>query len=146
MPDDVEATVARLKVALSSGMRALGVRLVGEMADRRLMIHNDPFWTTCLMFRQMPQHLREQPGSADLVLVKGDVNYRRLLDDLHWPFTTRMEEVATYFPASFAVLRTLKGEIMVGLERGQAEALDAEDPTWLINGKRGVIQFVSRAK
>lgn len=146
MPGDVEATVARLKETPSPGMRALGVRLAAEMADRRLMIHTDPFWTTCLMFRGMPLHLREQLGSADLVLVKGDVNYRRLLDDLHWPFTTKMEGVTAYFPASFVVLRTLKGEIMVGLERGQAEALAAEDPTWLINGKRGVIQFVSRAK
>jgi uncharacterized protein with ATP-grasp and redox domains len=144
MPDDVQGTVARLKVSPSSGMCALGVRLAGELADRRLMIHSDPFWTTCLMFRQMPAHLREQLGSAELVLVKGDVNYRRLLDDLHWPFTTKMEVVTTYFPASFVVLRTLKGEIMVGLERGQAEALDAEDRTWLINGKRGVIQFISR--
>ncbi len=31
---------------------------------------------------------------------------------------------------------------MVGLKAGQAEALQAEDPAWLINGKRGVIQLV----
>jgi hypothetical protein len=31
---------------------------------------------------------------------------------------------------------------MVGLPPGQAEGLAAEDPAWLINGKRGVIQFV----
>lgn len=52
-------------------------------------------------------------------------------------FYRRLLEAVRYF-----VLRTLKGEIMVGLEPGQAEALAAEDPTWLINGKRGVIQFV----
>jgi hypothetical protein len=39
-------------------------------------------------------------------------------------------------------LRTLKGEIMAGLQPGQAQALQAEDPTWLINGKRGIIQLV----
>jgi hypothetical protein len=54
-----------------------------------------------------------------------------------------MEEIAAYFPAPFVTLRTLKGEIMVGLEPGQAEALAAQDPTWLINGKRGIIQLVS---
>jgi hypothetical protein len=53
-----------------------------------------------------------------------------------------MEEVCSYFPTSFVTLRTLKGEIMVGLEAGQAEELQAKDPTWLINGKRGVIQLV----
>jgi hypothetical protein len=83
-------------------------------------------------------------GRSDLVILKGDVNYRRLLDDCHWPPTTRLEDVTGYFPASFLTLRTLKGEIMVGLEPGQAEALSAADPTWLINGKRGVIQLVIR--
>jgi hypothetical protein len=55
-----------------------------------------------------------------------------------------MEEVTSYFPAPFVTLRTLKGEIMVGLKPGQAEALHEKDPTWLINGKRGVIQLVVR--
>lgn len=77
--------------------------------------------------------------------LKGDVNYRRLLDDRHWPHTMCVEKIAAYFPASFLVLRTLKGEIMVGLEAGQAEALAAEDSTWLINGKRGIIQLVSQS-
>ena len=51
--------------------------------------------------------------------------------------------MADYFPLPFLVLRTLKGEIMVGLEPGQAEALAAKDTTWLINGKRGIVQLVT---
>jgi hypothetical protein len=54
-----------------------------------------------------------------------------------------MDEVTAYFPAPFVALRTLKGEIMVGLAPGQAERLAAEDPAWLINGKRGVIHLVA---
>jgi hypothetical protein len=57
-----------------------------------------------------------------------------------------MEDIAAYFPASFLVLRTLKGEIMIGLGPGQPEQLAAEDPTWLINGKRGIIQLVRKNK
>jgi uncharacterized protein with ATP-grasp and redox domains len=146
MPADVERSITMLKDAPSLGMQDLGRRLGDHLAEKQLNIQPDPFWTTCLMFRQMPLHLREQLAGSDLVLVKGDVNYRRLLDDLRWPFTTRMEDVTGYFPASFAVIRTLKGEIMVGLQPGQAEAIAAEDPDWLINGKRGVIQLVQRVK
>lgn len=70
--------------------------------------------------------------------------YRRLLDNARWPYTGRMEEIAAYFAASFLVMRTLKSEIMVGLEPGQAEELGAQDPDWLINGKRGIIQLVEK--
>ena len=145
MPADVEQTVSLLKAVPSQSIQDLGMRLADDLAERRLNFHTDPFWTTCLMFRHMPPHLKEQIAGADLVLLKGDVNYRRLLDDCHWPFTTSMEDVTGYFPASFAVIRTLKGEIMVGLQPGLAEAIAAEDPDWLINGKRGVIQLVQRA-
>jgi hypothetical protein len=78
---------------------------------------------------------------SDLVVLKGDVNYRRLLDDRHWPHTTPLGKAATYFPAPFLLLRTLKSEIQIGLAPGQAESLTAEDPDWLINGRRGLIQY-----
>ena len=144
MPGDVEQTIALLKAEPSQAVSALGTRLADDLTSRCLILDTDPFWTSCLMFRQMPPHLKEQLARSSLVLLKGDVNYRRLLDDLHWPPVTRMQDVADYFPAPLVVLRTLKGEIIIGLEPGQAEALQAEDPTWLINGKRGVIQFVPK--
>ena len=96
------------------------------------------------MFRQFPQDLWEDLSMSDLVILKGDVNYRRLLDDLHWPHDTRLEEVTRYFPTSYLTLRTLKAEIMVGLSPSQANQLQVDDPTWLINGKRGLIQFIKK--
>lgn len=145
MPADARRTVDLLKVALSPGLQALGAHLDEDLSTGRLVLATDPFWTSWQMFRQMPVHLQQELASVGLVLVKGDVNYRRLLDDRHWPPTTRMEDVCGYFPAPFVALRTLKGEIMVGLQPGQSQNLQAEDPTWLINGKRGVIQLVSPA-
>jgi len=142
MSKDVRATISLLQTAPSAAMQTLGAHLVEHIAAGRLALTDDPFWTRCLMFRQMPSHLREELGRSDLVILKGDVNYRRLLDDCHWPPTTRMEDLTGYIPAPFLTLRTLKGEIMLGLEPGQAEALSAADPMWLINGKRGVIQLV----
>jgi uncharacterized protein with ATP-grasp and redox domains len=145
MPKDVQTTISLLRAASDPAVRELGTRMQGHVEAERLILKDDPFWTSSLMFRDLPPSLRAELARSDLVTLKGDVNYRRLLDDRHWPHTTRMEEIAGYFPASFLVLRTLKGEIMTGLEPGQAEALAAEDPTWLINGKRGIIQLVTAA-
>lgn len=144
MPKDVHSTVSLLRSASDARVQQLGKRLHSHLETGRLSLKEDPFWTTCLMFRHMPQALREELARSDLVVIKGDVNYRRLLGDRHWPHTTPMEGIAAYFPTPFLVLRTMKGEIAVGLEPGQAEALTALDPTWMVNAKRGIIQLVQR--
>jgi hypothetical protein len=142
MIGDVRETTLQLYAASDAETKALGTRLQGYLVAGRLVLQDDAFWTSCLMFRHLTPSLQAELARSDLAILKGDVNYRRLLDDRHWPHTARLEEIAAYFPAPFLVLRTLKGEIMVGLEPGQAEALAAQDPTWLINGKRGLVQLV----
>jgi uncharacterized protein with ATP-grasp and redox domains len=146
MPKDVQATISELVVSPASSVRALGERLRGYIATGRLSLEADSFWTSHLMFCQFPPLLRDMLAGSDLVVLKGDVNYRRLLDDRHWPHTTPLEQAAAYFPAPFLVLRTLKGEIQIGLAPGQAEAVAAEDPDWLIDGQRGLIQYCNPFK
>jgi len=141
MPSDLQATVSQLAAASSGAVRDLGGRLGDYLSTGHLALETDPFWTSHRMFRDLPPALREALSRSDLVVLKGDVNYRRLLGDRHWPHTTPLEQAAAYFPAPFLILRTLKGEIQVGLAPGQAEALAAEDPDWLINGQRGLIQY-----
>jgi uncharacterized protein with ATP-grasp and redox domains len=145
---DLEHTLERLERYPSGS--ALAVQLRRAIADGRLTLQDDPFWSTCLTYHQLPAGIAHELAGSDLVLFKGDVNYRRLLDDRQWPYTTCMadiigpESALVPFPAPFATLRTLKGELIVDLEPGQAESLAAEDPAWLINGQRGLIRFVDR--
>lgn len=141
MLQDLDSTVSLLGESPKEAIRLLGVRLQAYLDEERLTLGCDGFWTSPFMFRQFPPSLRDELALSDLVVVKGDVNYRRLLDDSHWPHTARLEEIAAYFPAPFLVLRTLKGEIQVGLAPGQADSLAAEEPTWLINGRRGLVHF-----
>jgi uncharacterized protein with ATP-grasp and redox domains len=141
MPEDLQVSVDWLQKAPQPEAQALGLRLAGCLAVGQLRVTANPFWTTCLMLRRLPQPVLDELCQADLVIFKGDVNYRRILDDRHWPYTTPMQQAAAYLPFSFASLRTLKGEMVVGLQPGQAEVLSAEDPSWLINGQRGVIHF-----
>jgi len=139
MPQDIERVIDLLQAPSTD--TELGHRLGEALAEQRLTLTTDPFWTQCLGFREMPDAVRAPLQRADLVILKGDVNYRRLLDDRHWPPSTPLAIAADDFPRPFLVLRTLKGEIIAGLEPGQAERLAAEDPTWLINGLRGLIHL-----
>jgi hypothetical protein len=117
-------------------------RLHAAIERSTLTVRDDPFWSTCLSYHSLPAHIEQELAASDLALFKGDVNYRRLLDDRHWPHTARMADIARHMPVPFCALRTLKGELIVDLEPGQAEELAAADPTWMINGQRGVVQFV----
>jgi uncharacterized protein with ATP-grasp and redox domains len=142
LPRDVHHTLERLGTESSSSLAALVTRLRQTLDYGRLVLSEHPFWNSCLTFHDMPSDVRAALERADLVLLKGDANYRRLLGDRHWPPTTCMEDATGYFPQPFAVLRTMKAELVVGLEPGQAEALSAEDPDWMVNGQRGIIQVM----
>ena len=138
---DLEHTLDRLAGSSPQG-RDLSSRFRRALGAGAIILCDDPFWSTCLSYHQMPAHIVRELAQSHLVLFKGDVNYRRVLDDRHWPHTAHLSDIAAHLPAPFAVLRTLKGELIVDLAPGQAEALAAVDPTWMINGQRGVIQFV----
>jgi hypothetical protein len=90
----------------------------------------------------MPDLLRQDLAQSDLVFIKGDANYRRLIGDYHWSFTSTFQDIVCYFPAPLTVLRTLKSELIVGLQQNQVEEVSREDSQWLINGQWGVIQLV----
>jgi hypothetical protein len=138
---DLEHTLDRLAAVASPGTD-MAARLRAALASGALILGDDPFWSTCLSYHRMPAHVHRELAASDLLLFKGDVNYRRLLDDRHWPHTTRLADITRHMPAPFVALRTLKGELIVDLKPGQAESLAAVDPTWMINGQRGVVQFV----
>ncbi|MEA3337006.1 MAG: damage-control phosphatase ARMT1 family protein [Chloroflexota bacterium] len=147
MPEDIGLTLQLLQASPEETVSRFGDRLDQHLSSGQLELRDNPFWTSFHMFSRLEAtpSLQTQLERADLVIIKGDVNYRRLLDDRHWPFTTAMRSIAGDFPAPFVALRTLKGEIMVGLPAGKAEELHSLDPGWLINGKRGVIHYMNTA-
>jgi uncharacterized protein with ATP-grasp and redox domains len=139
MPRDVEAGL----VALPRGgqaARALGERIREHIEEDRLRLFTHWFYVTSLFYFQLPDDLRAELAAADLVIFKGDVNYRRLVGEVHWPPTTPFAQTTAYFPAPLVALRTCKGELIVGLAQGEAERLQAEDPAWMVNGRRGLVQ------
>lgn len=139
MPQDVVAGLEALEAA-GEAAGPLVRRLRDHLSGGRLHLFTHWHYTTSLFYFQLPEDLREVLAGMDLVMVKGDANYRRLLGDAHWPPTTPFAEVTRYFPAPLVALRTLKAEIIVGLRSGEAKRLNAEDGSWLVNGRRGVVQ------
>ena len=139
MSKDVLATIQTL-TALEAPLHELGERLQGYVDNRRLRLTTHWFYATCLLYAQLPPDLRIELEQFDLVILKGDANYRRLLGDAHWSPTASFTEATAYFPTPFVSLRTCKAELITGLAPGVAEQLDMLDAHWRVNGRRGVVQ------
>ena len=138
--EDVVQTIDFLEADLHPELNRFGRRLKNYLKSDRLGLCDDAFWTSPLAAWDMPESLYEDLDKSNLVIVKGDANYRRLLGDLQWDATTSFADILSYFPAPIAALRTLKSDVIVGLSNEQISSLNEADPNWKTNGTRGIIQ------
>ncbi len=141
MGKDVRRTIEFLAASHLPETSSLGKRLSGYLESGRLQLAENLFWNSPLALWEMPEALRGELASASLVVSKGDANYRRLLGDRHWAYTTPIDQALAYFPCPLLVLRTLKSEVAVGLPEGKSEEIAMQDSKWMTDGRWGLIQF-----
>lgn len=138
---DVHDALDRLAADEGAAAQAWASRLRTALRDGRWRLQDEFAWTSPLRGREFPTNVNAELARADLVISKGDANYRRLLGDREWAFTTPFGEVVDYFPAPLLALRTLKAEMVAGLSQDQVDRLEQRDPDWLVNGRWGLLQF-----
>ncbi|MFH0516089.1 damage-control phosphatase ARMT1 family protein [Streptomyces sp. M41] len=137
---DVLDALRRLTAA--PGAAAIhGRTLWSALTDGRLTVRAHPFSSAPLPFSDMPGDLREELAAATLTVVKGDLNYRRLVGDRSRPPTTPFADVTAHFPGPVAALRTLKSDVITGLDAGTEAALvEAQGQKWRTAGTHALIQ------
>ncbi|EKM77045.1 hypothetical protein AGABI1DRAFT_108419 [Agaricus bisporus var. burnettii JB137-S8] len=94
-----------------------------------------PYWDMKNLAPPLYEHLR----SSDLVIFKGDLNYRKLTGDIKWPPWTPFAESLRALAGSFPILslRTNKADVVVGVDRAIAEELDAKmGNKWRVDGRQ----------
>ncbi|WP_240643878.1 damage-control phosphatase ARMT1 family protein [Antribacter gilvus] len=132
-------TVLRRLTATPGAAAGIAARLRAALATDRLQVRAHEFWCTPGTFHELPTDLVDELSGAAVVIVKGDLNYRRLVGDLHWDPTTPFADVVAYFPAPVAALRTLKSDVAVGVTPDRLERLENATPGWRTNGTHAVI-------
>ncbi|WP_375471421.1 damage-control phosphatase ARMT1 family protein [uncultured Nostoc sp.] len=142
MIKDVDYTIKFLAASGHQQVKFFAQRLQENIASGRLVLSENYFWTSPLAFWEISNSLKNELANASLVIVKGDANYRRLLGDRHWDFTTNIADIVCYLPVPMVALRTLKSEVAVGLKPEIIEKVAKTDSSWLTNGQWGVIQLV----
>lgn len=80
--------------------------------------------------------------ASPLVIFKGDLNYRKLVQDRNWETTKSFQEaLGNFVPVKLLALRTCKADTICGLRAGVAEDISTRSPNWLVSGEYGLIQF-----
>lgn len=145
--NDFQWVIRQTTAANHKWMSKSGVKWQSYLKEGVWSYHDHPFWTLpnefCDMAADAPDLYASLQG-ADLVLFKGDLNYRKLVGDRDWDHTVSFGTALRGFgPAPLCSLRTLKANVQVGLQPGQGEKLTSQEPDWMTSGKYAVIQFYS---
>lgn len=135
---DVGKCLRRLR-SMSGSLGAAGTRLFDYAAAGLLRFETHPFWCSPLSFHDLPAGLRARLAGRFL-LVKGDLNYRRLVGDSWWDPTTPFADTVRYLGLPVAALRAAKSDVVVGMSHDQVARLDAAEPDWRLNGRHSLIQ------
>lgn len=122
----------------------------GLHAEGKLRLQSNEFWTMPGGYWRLPAtapELWEDLKGAELVIYKGDLNYRKLTGDAAWDPTAPFEEAIGPLGGNSGVrtlaLRTCKADVVVGLPQGKDEELREGDVQrkWAWSGKWAVAQF-----
>lgn len=142
MMKDVHDTIQFFISSGNSELTSFAQRLQQYMTSNQLILCDDYFWTSPLAFWEIPDSLKNELSDSNLIVIKGDANYRRLLGDRHWDVTTKIADIVCYLPAPMVALRTLKSEVAAGIKPEVLQEVVKSDAGWLTNGQWGVVQLV----
>ncbi|KAJ2203496.1 Hairy/enhancer-of-split with YRPW motif protein 2 [Coemansia sp. RSA 521] len=112
-------------------------------------LHDELFWTGPYGYRYLPTKGADVWAgltNSDMVIFKGDLNYRKLVYDLQWPVSTPFVDAIGPIaddPTAPAIvaLRTSKCDTIAGVEPQRANELFAQRKDWMYSGEYGVIQL-----
>ncbi|KAI0465555.1 hypothetical protein F4859DRAFT_377974 [Xylaria cf. heliscus] len=121
-------------------------------AEGQLILRPNRFWTHPGSFWRLPteeKDLLDDLKSSELVVFKGDLNYRKLTGDAAWdpttPFTEAIGPLGPGSGVNVLALRTCKADVVVGLRPGEDERLRGDDGSgarkWAWSGKWAVVSF-----
>lgn len=97
MPHDFRWTIETLCGSSVDALSMFGKQLTDRLkVDQIEVCPNEYFWTGPHSFYEMQRvnsELYARLGEADLLIFKGDLNYRKLLGDFNWPFDADFKTV-----------------------------------------------------
>ncbi|CAD5122052.1 DgyrCDS10503 [Dimorphilus gyrociliatus] len=146
---DVEWTVTQMVTSESDQLKELGSKWKDRFQSGQWKITIEAYWTLPYSFWEMEEvdmQLYANLTSSDLLIFKGDLNYRKLCRDSKWSILTDFDvAIGCFQPAPICALRTVKCDLLLGLTTEEAEKCDMQNrEKWMFDGSRAVAHFSTK--
>ncbi|XP_014298422.1 damage-control phosphatase ARMT1 isoform X1 [Microplitis demolitor] len=139
-------SINAMKNSTHTDLMKLGHLYSSYLEDGKWTVEIESFWTEPYDFSEMKiqsPKLYEKLSEATLVMFKGDLNYRKLLGDINWDYTTDLKTALRGFqPTNIVTLRTIKADLIVGLSHEKVDKLFSKQEDWMITGQYGLIHVL----
>lgn len=115
-----------------------------EMVKQLVFRVND-CWHLPTLFKDLDifKDWNKKDNDCALIIVKGDLNYRRLVGDYQYDCSEPTREKTKYIKKALLILRSLKSNVILGISAAQEKELDALNPNWRTVGDFGIAQFIN---
>ncbi|KAL3231888.1 hypothetical protein MRX96_023156 [Rhipicephalus microplus] len=141
---DLFWTLREMEDSDHTATQALSQRCQHRIMQGVWYVMDDIFWTQSFDYAEMATRrpdLYNLLQSADLLLFKGDLNYRKLVGDLNWNPTVPFKQALRGFEPTFVcALRTLKADTVVGIDPVILDKVAQRSSNWMVTGEYAVIQ------
>ena len=137
---DIRTLLDAMEVSSSEAISSLARRLRLAARNGRLLIRDQTFWSEARHFTELETSLALELESCDIVICKGDLNYRRFVEDRKWPYTSDAAQVTQNVTFSGLALRTVKSEVLVGAPASMREKLTAMSVAQFTDGRMALAQ------
>ena len=144
MIKDFDSTLSIMSASDNPMLLSLSVAWKGRVQDGSFVFSDHSFWTTSYEYAAMPtvaSDLYSKLQESQLVIFKGDLNYRKLLADRNWMYTENFKiALGGFEPTNLCALRTLKADLVTGLSPGTADKAANQTKDWMITGQYALCQ------
>lgn len=140
---DMVYLINTLKGHDDPNLAKLGALWDSRFADRTFLKTDHKFWTSSHSFTDLKAtcpDLHDQLSKSDLVFFKGDLNYRKLVNDRMWPYDTTFQQALEGFnPSKICALRTIKSDSIVSVDEAKVKSVIKSDVDLMFNGHFALI-------
>jgi len=121
------------------------LRAIEDMfKEEKARINADFIWNMPTPYELISRKREIFENSSDLIIVKGDLNYRRLCGDKSYYYKKKIDNLTKYIKCPTLVVRSFKSNLVLDYSTKRYKQNTNEDKNWRTNGKYGVIKFMRK--